>query len=195
MSPTIELTRNLVLNDLVRSVYGVLDSERDPERVSSTIARVLRPCLGNPRLLDPAQCEPDPTRYRQHILYADGAGAFSIVALVWLPGQSTCIHDHVSWCAVGIHQGREREVQYELLEEPEGTYLTYVGECTNDKGSVASLTPPGDIHTVYNPGPETAISIHIYGADVRQLGTSIRRRYDHPVIEAVPIPAWRVGAV
>ena len=45
-------------------------------------------------------------------------------------------------------------------------------------GSVAALTPPGDIHLVTNPGPGIAISIHVYGADIRERGTSIRRRYD-----------------
>ncbi len=40
---------------------------------------------------------------------------------------------------------------------------------------------------VVNPGP--GISIHVYGADVRKLGTSIRRRYE------VEIPALAVPSL
>jgi len=46
----------------------------------------------------------------------------------------------------------------------------------------AVLVPPDeDIHAVGNYGSELAISIHVYGADIGILGTSIRRRYDQPV--------------
>ena len=37
------------------------------------------------------------------------------------------------------------------------------------------LTPPGDIHAVVNDGASVAASLHVYGADLRQRGTSVRR--------------------
>lgn len=175
---------NHVLNDLVRSVKSVLALEPEPERWAPSVAGILRPFLGNPRLLTPEQRQPDSERYRQHVLYVEETGAFSIVALVWLPGQSTTVHDHVSWCVIGIHQGREHEINYEVVRDGGEEYLLPIGESTHGAGSVAALEPPGDIHTVLNPGPGTAISIHIYGADVRKLGSSIRRRYDLPVLES-----------
>ena len=52
-----------------------------------------------------------------------------------------------------------------------------VGPC----GEVTVLTPPGDIHTVVNDGTEVAVSLHVYGADLRKRGTSVRRCYDLPV--------------
>jgi predicted metal-dependent enzyme (double-stranded beta helix superfamily) len=36
--------------------------------------------------------------YTQHLLHVSPSRRLSIVALVWLPGQRTPIHDHVSWC-------------------------------------------------------------------------------------------------
>lgn len=175
---------NHVLNDLVRSVRSVLAVEPEPEKWAPSLARILRPFLGNPRLLTPEQRQPNPERYRQHILHVEETGAFSVVALVWLPGQSTTVHDHLSWCVIGVHQGREHEVSYEVIREGGEEYLLPIGESTHHAGSVAALQPPGDIHTVFNPGPEMAISIHIYGVDVRKLGSSIRRRYDLPVVES-----------
>ena len=180
-------SENPILNKLVRSVRSVLASERDTAKVARWTAAALRPFLGHPGLLTPEQRQPDPSRYRPHVLHADEGGKFSIVALVWLPGQSTPVHDHVSWCVVGIHQGREHEVQYRMLNDGGERYLLPIGECSFKAGSVSVLQPPGDIHTVYNPGPETAISIHIYGADVRKLGSSIRFHYDLPIVETLPV--------
>ena len=188
MSPIERASGNsTTLNDLVKSVKSVLAMESEPERWAPSVARILRPFLGDPRLLTLEQRQPDPERYRQHVLYVEETGAFSIVALVWLPGQSTAVHDHVSWCVIGVHQGREHEVSYRLIHDGHDEYLLPIGEHTHRAGSVAALEPPGDIHTVFNPGPGTAISIHVYGADVRQLGSSIRRRYDLPVVETLPL--------
>jgi predicted metal-dependent enzyme (double-stranded beta helix superfamily) len=47
---------------------------------------------------------------------------------------------------------------------------------------VTGLAPPGDIHRVRNDGPQTAISLHIYGTDIGRLGSSVRRNYDLPVV-------------
>lgn len=183
---TATASKTLVLNDLVRSVRDVLALEREPGQLARWVGAALRPYLGNPDLLAPEQCEPDPVRYRQHVLHVEEGGRFSIVALVWLPGQATPVHDHIGWCVIGVHQGREHEVQYRVVDEGTDRYLLAIGECAHKAGSVAVLQPPGDVHTVYNPGPELAISIHVYAGDVARLGSSIRCRYDLPVVETLP---------
>jgi predicted metal-dependent enzyme (double-stranded beta helix superfamily) len=93
------------------------------------------------------------------------------VALVWRPGQITRIHDHVTWCVLGVIQGVEHE---ELFDAG----LRRVGESDNHVGHVSGFAPPGDIHRVHNTGDETAISIHVYGTDVTRVGSSARRYYD-----------------
>ena len=75
----------------------------------------------------------------------------------------------------------------EVVEGDGESYLRPIGTVTNRVGCVSALTPPGDVHTVINPGPEMAISIHVYGADVREVGTSIRRRYELPVRVEEPV--------
>jgi predicted metal-dependent enzyme (double-stranded beta helix superfamily) len=170
-----------ILPDLVHCVRTAFREHGGTQQVGARVAEAMRPFLGHPRLLAPEQCEPDPTRYRQHILHAEEDGSFSIVALVWMPGQATCVHDHLAWCVIGVHQGSEQEVQFELVEESSGAFLRPLDSSINPAGSVVVLTPPGDIHYVVNPGPGTAISIHVYGLDVRQHGSSIRRRYELPV--------------
>ena len=49
---------------------------------------------------------------------------------------------------------------------------------------MTAFTPPGDIHRVGNPGPTVAVSLHLYGVDLRIHGSSVRRTYDLPVLDA-----------
>lgn len=184
---TARTTPYSVLDRLVLRIDAAVRGARNQEEMATGAATALRPFLGHDRLLKPFQCEPDPERYRQHVLHVAPDGLYSVVALVWLPGQETAVHDHVAWCAFGVHRGCEREVQMEVVEGEGETYLRPIGTVTNRVGCVSALTPPGDVHTVINPGPEMAISIHIYGADVREVGSSIRRRYDLPVRVEEPV--------
>jgi 3-mercaptopropionate dioxygenase len=172
---------NRTLASLIEGVHGVVRGGGDPEQVAAGVADVLAEHLDVAELLRPEQCEPDPNHYRQHVLHAEDDGSFSIVALVWLPGQATPIHDHVSWCVVGVHRGEELETLYVVEQEAGGAVLVETDQVVNPTGSVAALTPPGDIHRVTNRGSGLAISLHVYGADIRRLGSSIRRSYDLPV--------------
>jgi 3-mercaptopropionate dioxygenase len=144
------------------------------------VGHALAPYLGDPRLLRPDQCVGDPGHYRQHLLHVADDGAFSLVALVWLPGQTTPIHDHLSWCVVGVHAGEEHETRYR--RDVGGHGLRVEGTDVAGPGTVTGLLPPGDIHRVTNTSSVTAISLHVYGLDVRRRGSSIRRRYDLPVV-------------
>ncbi|MGN6174847.1 MAG: cysteine dioxygenase, partial [Streptosporangiaceae bacterium] len=56
----------------------------------------------------------------------------------------------------------------------------------NGTGDVTGLAPPGDIHRVRNDGTQTAISLHVYGTDIRRMGSSVRRIYDLPVVTGIP---------
>jgi 3-mercaptopropionate dioxygenase len=101
-------------------------------------------------------------------------GSFSIVALVWLPGQATPIHSHRSWCVVGVHEGRELETTYHLARPPGAGLLEVAGASEMTAGQVTSITGTTAIHGVENNGSSTAVSLHVYGLDYR-LGSSIRR--------------------
>ena len=146
-------------------------------------ARVLKKFLTVSDLLDLECLTPSSDRYRQHHLYIDPRGAFSVVALVWLAGQRTPIHDHISWCTVGIYRGRELETRYALADCGHGERLRVVGTSAREAGEVESLVPGDDIHDVINPGPDLAVSIHIYGADIGKLGTSILRSFESAAVD------------
>jgi 3-mercaptopropionate dioxygenase len=155
------------------------------------VADELERHLQSPDVLKSEQRVGDPDRYQSHLLHTEPDGSFSIVALVWRPGQMTPVHDHVTWCVYGVIQGTEYEL-FGLDEEYE--CLVEAGSSAKRTGDVSGFAPPGDIHRDRNAGDGTAISIQVYGTDVSRIGTSARRYYDLSVVPARWQPRAR-GAV
>jgi predicted metal-dependent enzyme (double-stranded beta helix superfamily) len=141
--------------------------------VASRVAGVLRGGLPSPSLLGQQRLKGDPDRYQTHLLHAEPDGSFSVAAMVWLPGQATPIHDHVTWCVTAVLQGTEYE---EIFAVRDGR-LEIVARNQNEAGVVQGFAPPGDIHRVRNAGDGVAVSMHVYGTDISRVGSSIRREY------------------
>jgi predicted metal-dependent enzyme (double-stranded beta helix superfamily) len=55
------------------------------------------------------------------------------------------------------------------------------------------LPPEEDIHRVTDVGTDTAISIHVYGADIGKLGSSINHVFDDLPVRTDPGDARRVA--
>ena len=159
------------LSPLVDGIRSAVDRHADWARTAQLVADQLRLHLPGPEVLTAEQRLGSPDNYVGHTLHVEPDGSFSIVALVWRPGQFTRIHDHVTWCAFGVIQGVEHEELFDADLNP-------VGRSDNHVGDVSGFAPPGDIHRVHNTAAETAISIHVYGTDVTRVGSSARRYYD-----------------
>jgi predicted metal-dependent enzyme (double-stranded beta helix superfamily) len=156
---------------------SLTDHHTDAERARA-VADVLAPALGDPRLLSLEHRRASPDRYRTNIVHVAADGSFSVVALVWLPGQRTPVHSHRSWCVVGVHQGDEREVGYEVDHGAGGSMMRPTSSHLYRTGAVTWL-PAGDdgTHHVENAGTQIAISIHVYALDYRLFGSSILKTF------------------
>ena len=165
---------------LVQAARAEVRRGLDWQRTADCVAGMLRGNLPHPaEILTAGLRRGDPACYRSHLLYAEPDGSFSSVARVWLPGQQTAIHDHVAWCVTGVLQGREHEEIF--APAGDGSALRVIARNVNSAGEVCGFAPPGDIHRVQNTGDSVAISMHVYGADISRLGTSIRREYSLPI--------------
>ncbi len=169
---------------LTTAVRAAVGKRANWRYTAQLVASALERHLPSSSILTAEQRAGDPETYKSEVLHAEGDGSFSIVALVWLPGHVTPIHDHVTWCVFGVIQGKECEELFELDERR--TCLVEAGSRVNRTGEVSGFAPPGDIHRVRNGGDRTAISIHIYGTDVTRIGSSVRRCYDLPVQPSRP---------
>jgi len=159
------------LSPLLAGIRTAIQRHADWTETAQLVTDQLRRHLPTPDVLTAEQRLGSSQDYRAHPLHVEPDGSFSIVALVWRPGQITRIHDHITWCVLGVIQGIEHE---ELFD----TDLNLIGQSDNHAGHVSGFAPPGDIHRVHNTTDETAISIHIYGTDITRIGTSARRYYD-----------------
>jgi 3-mercaptopropionate dioxygenase len=168
------------LDRLVSAVRAVVDRHADWRQTAQLVAFELERALPSPDALTSEQRTGDARTFRSYPLHIEPDGSFSIVALVWRPGQVTPVHDHVAWCVFGVIQGMEHEELFMLDEESD--CLVEAGTNTNRVGDVSGFAPPGDIHRVRNAGEDTAISIHVYGTDVSRIGSSVRRYYDQPIV-------------
>jgi 3-mercaptopropionate dioxygenase len=154
------------LAELVTGVRAVVAANADWSHTAQLVADQLRLHLPSPDVLSTEQRLGSADGYRSHTLHAEADGSFSIIALVWRPGQVTRIHDHLTWCVFGVLQGIEHE---ELFDEN----LNLLGTSDNHAGDVNGFAPPRDIHRIHNTGAKIAISIHVYGTDVTRIGSSV----------------------
>ncbi|MCP2257752.1 putative metal-dependent enzyme of the double-stranded beta helix superfamily [Streptoalloteichus tenebrarius] len=168
------------MRDFVADLERMHSADIGPETRAEQAARRLEKLLRSGDVLDARHMEPDPEAYRQHLVHVDPEGRFSVVSLVWLPGQETPVHSHVCWCVVGVLTGQEEEIRYHF--DADERVLVETGTERNAPGEVCWLVPPEeDIHKVRNCGDTLAVSIHVYGANIAELGTSINRVYTEPV--------------
>jgi predicted metal-dependent enzyme (double-stranded beta helix superfamily) len=170
------------LDGLTAAVRAAVGMRADWGETAELVAAELERHLPAPDILTAEQRAGDHETYATHGLHSEPDGSFSIVALVWRPGQVTRIHDHVTWCVFGVIQGIEHEEQF-TLDESSGC-LVEAGYSVSEAGDVSGFAPPGDIHRVRNAGDRIAISIHIYGTDVSRIGSGARHDYELPVLPA-----------
>lgn len=129
--------------------------------------------------LPDAFAQPHPRRYQQYLLHADSCERFSVVALVWGPGQSTPIHDHRTWGLFGVLRGAERSQNYVEVADASilrGWRVMPRGEAAiRSAGAVETISPVlGDIQRAGNAYDDrVSVSIHVHGGNPVFLRRSI----------------------
>ena len=169
------------LVDLIERIRACMSGTVDPRRKARRVAELLAHDTPDVTLLTDAERVGSADGYARHTLHAETD--FSISAVVWRPGQVTDVHDHLVWCSFVILQGAETETIYRRCDDG----VVPVEQRRRPTGSVSAVAPPDDIHQVHNTDDTVAITLHVYGADLRH-GTSVHRTYDQPGDQR-----WSVG--
>ena len=123
------------LNRLVAGVRDTIDAHADWSQTARLVADQLRVHLPGPDVLTPEQRLGAPDRAAGHTLHVEPDGTFSIIAVVWRPGQVTPIHDHTTWCVFGVIQGVEHEDVFDAD-------LNLIGHSDGFVGDVSGFAPP-----------------------------------------------------
>lgn len=133
--------------------------------------QILLNCLS--KLSDAEFCEKYQAKnscYSRHLLYRHPKDLCSVVMMIWGPGQSTAIHDHGGvWCVEGVLKGELEIVDYRIKQESNNCIsATPVKTIRAGVGAVGNLIPPFEHHLIRNPGTSTAVSLHVYGAEIKE---------------------------
>lgn len=145
----------------------VAAAQGDESRIFKEGAPLLAGLVSHDDWLPDAYAKPDAAYYQQYLLHCDPLERFSVIALVWNPGQApTPVHDHTIWGMVGMLRGAETNRFFSRAAD--GKSLV-PGELRRlEPGEVVLVSPRvGDIHEVANALPDAvSISIHVYGGNI-----------------------------
>lgn len=113
-----------------------------------------------------------PERYARHVAYADPHGSFTIVYLVWQPGQYSPVHGHKTWCTYRVLQGALTETHYRW--NPDTRLALECGHAIRVPGDIVTAAPGlQQIHRLGNGGDSVAISLHIYGVAEADIASGV----------------------
>lgn len=159
------------LRQFVQTLTAALPAGAERATYPDALVPALKRLVAHDDWLADDFARPGADTYRQYLLYCDPLERFSVVSFVWAAGQKTPIHDHTVWGAIGQLRGTEVSTPY---VRGDNDLLHPQTKQTATAGDVIAFTPAGsDIHQVVNPGPETAVSIHVYGANIGRVTRSI----------------------
>jgi predicted metal-dependent enzyme (double-stranded beta helix superfamily) len=109
-------------------------------------------------------------RYARRLLHRAEDGAYSVMIMVWAPGQGTAIHDHAGkWCVECVLRGQISITHYDPVDDPSSDpspRFTEGRTATGHVGNVGVLVPPNEYHRIRNSGTETAATIHVYAGEM-----------------------------
>jgi 3-mercaptopropionate dioxygenase len=156
------------LPDFITAMDTLVAQTTDQHTCVTFVQQHLVTLLHTPHCLAPAYTTPARESYARHLVYRHPQDRYVVVAMVWQPGQHTPIHDHGGiWCVEGVCQGQMHITQYDVTPiDTQRVKAIPVQHITAGLGNVGALIPPHEYHVMANTSTETAITIHVYGAEL-----------------------------
>jgi len=153
------------VEDALAAHPSALDTGFGPAaaRVCEAVVPAMRAFLAEPEPVGADARLPLEEAAVGHLLHADTAGRFHVLAVVFPPGTSSGVHRHGCWGVIGYLQGGDEETRYRAVREGGGqAELAEASRHVWHQGDVTVLLPPDEAwHRVRNPGPGTGVSVHV----------------------------------
>lgn len=146
-----------------------------PAAMAQEIQSALGEATAGATWLPPERRRASHVNYARHLLYADPDGRYSILSIVWDPGQMSPVHGHYCWCAVGVYQGELTETYYR--EDAASGVPVRVGSTCRGAGTLSFEAAAAGIHRLANASGTPAISLHVYGIAKDGISTGVNRIY------------------
>jgi len=165
------------LQEFIQDVDRVIRGYSSESEILLHLKPVLERLMGSPASVPAKAFTPRKDRFAMNLLQMPEDEAYSIIGGVWYPGQTTPIHDHLTWALIGVYEGEEREALFRRTDDGSNQKLAkihLVSESVHKKGHVTVLGHSG-IHRVDNISLKPTTSVHVYGRDI---GNAERHSYD-----------------
>jgi predicted metal-dependent enzyme (double-stranded beta helix superfamily) len=164
---------HVLVEDIRRACLGPVDA------VPSSVADALKRAAWLEEHLVSLSSNGNVAGYTRHVLHGDPQGRFTVVAILWEPGQFSPVHAHHTWCAYHVVRGTLSEKHY-TWDASTGC-ATYTRTVTRFSGdSSAGHAGLEQIHSLGNEGNVPAISAHVYGIDLDRIATHVNRMVNAP---------------
>ena len=160
------------LGRLVREIDAALDGSAS-ERATALRTAIQRAALHRD-WLSPEHLAPQSDCYARHLIHADQRGRYTVLSLVWSPGQFSPVHAHHTWCAYAVCAGMLTENLYRHEAETGTATLLRTAVRHAGYGGTAEAGLE-QIHRLGNAGNEIAVSLHVYGVEASRISTGVNR--------------------
>jgi predicted metal-dependent enzyme (double-stranded beta helix superfamily) len=169
-----------LMAELARTMHAALE-RCQPHALSAAAKASLRGYLCEPELLAAEHKKASRKSYRRHLLYAAPDRSFSILSIVWNPGQCTPVHGHTAWGAAGVYEGTPYCESFKLSESSPRVMSLQSTLTLRLKATDIATVEPGidDAHRIGNDTLYRAVTVHIYGRDLLRSPGSINIDLDH----------------
>jgi predicted metal-dependent enzyme (double-stranded beta helix superfamily) len=157
----------VLVDEMAQTLHAVL-KQCQPHAMAAAAKASLRGYLCESALLSPEHQVGSNLHYNRHLLYADPGRQFSILAIVWQPGQCTPIHGHTAWGAVGVWTGNPYcEVFDTGIDSQPRMHLRPKMKLRLHPGDLSTVQPGiDDVHRIGNDSYTKAVTVHVYGRDL-----------------------------
>ncbi len=159
-----------VRRELIRRLDSAVDYEDDDIRCENVKSVLSQTVERGDRLVDEQYLQTDREEYARHLLHLDPEGRYSVLLMVWAPGQGTPLHDHAgTWCVECVYSGQIEVTSYELQndsKEEDVLQFEEQSEVISGLGDAGALIPPFEYHEINNTFDQKAVTIHVYAGEM-----------------------------
>jgi predicted metal-dependent enzyme (double-stranded beta helix superfamily) len=105
------------LQEFIQDVDGIVRGYPSESEILLHLKPVLEKLVSSSASVPATAFTPRKDRFAMNLLQMPEDEAYSIIGGVWHPGQTTPIHDHLTWALIGVYEGEEREALFRRTDD------------------------------------------------------------------------------
>lgn len=155
------------LKKFIKYIDRLVESKEDEASITQKVAERMKELMQHENVIPEAYKKPNPNKYTLYPVYVAPNNRFCIASAVWDVGQSTPIHTHGTWGVIGILQGGEHEIHYDI--QPGSAPVVHKEQNLKKGDVVVCCTSDQDVHKVSCATMEPCVGLHVYGGNIGEI--------------------------